>query len=582
MFDNLNMKTKFALTYVLSIILPLIALNYFIFFTTNQRAEQEQMDAIVKACNRVEYELNKSVESAKSISDYIYMNAEISKFLEKSYASPVEYYDDFNNLMSSHVIQYYYPLHSVNGMLIYTDNETITNGTYFMKKSDVEQELWYQEFVNSKKHMILSSYYDENNRYRRFSERARHIVIFRRMNYFGGDDILKLDIDYTELVYCIQNEESDMDIYITDNQKIICTNIDENSRLQDFEALTEQKKKDVEYSREVSVLDGSWNIYITADKNSFFHIMQGQMPILLLLFLMNLILPNISILVIERPIRKRIALLERYIQKVEQGTYEELICKEGRDEIGNIIRSYNLMVVRIKNLIEEVYIKNEKQQALEIAKRQAELNALKSQVNPHFIFNTLESIRMRSFLKKETETANVIGKLAVLMRRVVDWDKSFVSIQEEIEYVNSYLEVQKYRFGERIEFSIHVQEESRDRRIPKFGILTFVENACVHGIEESVEGGSITVLVSEDKEQLYLEILDSGSGMPEEDLELIKKKIANAAIQDLDTSKNVGMLNIMIQYKLYYKGDVKFDIKSNLGQGTEICIWLPLDKNERM
>ena len=73
MFDNLNMKTKFALTYVLCIIFPLIALNFFIFFTMNQRAEQEQMDAIVKACNRVEYELNKSVNSAKSISDYIYI-----------------------------------------------------------------------------------------------------------------------------------------------------------------------------------------------------------------------------------------------------------------------------------------------------------------------------------------------------------------------------------------------------------------------------------------------------------------------------------------------------------------------------
>ena len=126
---------------------------------------------------------------------------------------------------------------------------------------------------------------------------------------------------------------------------------------------------------------------------------------------------------------------------------------------------------------------------------------MQSQLNPHFIFNALESIRMHSILKQETETAKILESFAVLMRKNIQWNQDFVSIEEECDNVRRYLEIQKYRFGERMEFFLYIQPECQKRMIPKFTIITFVENACVHGIEKSVEGGSITVAAAGEQEE---------------------------------------------------------------------------------
>ena len=120
---------------------------------------------------------------------------------------------------------------------------------------------------------------------------------------------------------------------------------------------------------------------------------------------------------------------------------------------------------------------------------------------------------MHSVLKKEMETAKILENFAVLMRKNIQWSQDFVTVDEECENVRRYLEIQKYRFGDRLEFSLCIQDSARRYYIPRFVLITFVENACVHGIEQSIDGGQITVVASEDGEDLYFEILDSGSGM---------------------------------------------------------------------
>lgn len=121
-----------------------------------------------------------------------------------------------------------------------------------------------------------------------------------------------------------------------------------------------------------------------------------------------------------------------------------------------------------------------------------------------------------------------------------------------------------------------------DFKIPKFSLLNFVENACVHGIERRIEGGDITVIVSRDEENIFLEIMDSGEGMREEELEELREKIENATMKDLNESKSIGVLNTVIRLKLYYGEDIKIDMNSTRGEGTEVCVMLPLTCNENL
>ncbi len=141
------------------------------------------------------------------------------------------------------------------------------------------------------------------------------------------------------------------------------------------------------------------------------------------------------------------------------------------------------MVARTNELIQIVYKNKIKEQEMLVERQNAELLALHSQINPHFLFNALESIRMHSLLKNEYETADMVEKLALMQRQYVEWGNDSVEIRREMEFVRAYLGLQKYRFGERLSYSLEVEEDCLDIKIPKMTVVTFVENACVHGIE---------------------------------------------------------------------------------------------------
>lgn len=578
--NNLKIKTKLVIIYILCVLVPLIATNLFINVSIKQSVEKEQISALENAASRIEYNIEENINSALLVSDYLCMDTELNRFLKERYVDGSDYYSHFYRLMKDNVIRYYYTVQSIYNITVCTNNNTITNGSYFFKVRDIENTKWYQDYQNAKKDIALSSYYDAKNNYAKYIERAKHICVLRRMN--ESEDVLKIDLDYVKLGDSIKSESGGADVYLVQDDKIIYSTVNLGYGDEDFKPMSAYQKREIEYVKQVDLPGGDMQIYITDDVPGVLSELLKNKALILALFLVNLVLPSIVIVLVNRSFHDRIVLTEQYIKKVENGEFEEMVCHEGSDEIGNLIRSYNLMAVKIKELFEVVYRKNVEQQALMISRKQAELNALQSQVNPHFMFNTLDSIRMRSLVKGELQTADILEKFARLIRRVIYWDEDFVTIREEAAYIRNYLDIQKYRFADRLNFQIHVQENCMDFKIPKFSLLNFVENACVHGIERRIEGGDITVIVSRDEENIFLEIMDSGEGMREEELEELREKIENATMKDLNESKSIGVLNTVIRLKLYYGEDIKIDMNSTRGEGTEVCVMLPLTCNENL
>ena len=142
------------------------------------------------------------------------------------------------------------------------------------------------------------------------------------------------------------------------------------------------------------------------------------------------------------------------------------------------------MVKKMNDLILHVYKNRLEKQEIELARQNAELLALHSQINPHFLFNVLESIRMRSLIQGEEVTAGMIEKLAILERQNINWASDHVKLEEEMSFVEAYLELQQYRFGNRLRYEIDLPADCADYYIPKLTLTTFVENACVHGMEK--------------------------------------------------------------------------------------------------
>ena len=249
--------------------------------------------------------------------------------------------------------------------------------------------------------------------------------------------------------------------------------------------------------------------------------------------------------------------------------------RESKDEIGSMIKNYNRMVSRTNELIQTVYKNKLKEQEMLVSQKNAELLALHSQINPHFLFNALESIRMHSLLKRENETADMVEKLAIMQRQYVDWGNDAVTVAKECEFVKAYLALQKYRFGERLNYNIDIEADCMECQVPKLTLVTFVENACVHGIESKAAPGWIFVRIFKKAGFMHIEVEDTGSGIDPDALEKMKSNMKNADIDMLKTGGRVGVINACLRIKMVTESKAVFDVDSEEGCGTTVMIKIP-------
>ncbi len=506
---------KMTIRYFLFAILPMLVINgiFFIFMRSNEEREQKsEMRAVTE---RIIYELKRNVDDAVSVSDYLYMNSDLNQFLIQDYTDGVDYYENFNQLLKDNVIRYYYTAQSVYRITIVTDNRTITDGTYFIQEEEVKNQEWYRKFQEGSQRIRVCTSYNDNP-YLRHYQRARNISIVRKMDISQGTAVLKLDVDYTRMLQNIFHEEQNADIYICEGENIIFSNRSDDVT-EDFTARSAYQKKTLEVSGGVELYGTDWEIFVTADRQGIFGGMRRNLFVSVLLVLFDISFPLI------------------------------VIAQVGR-------------------------IRQERQD-LELSKKQAELNALQSQMNPHFMFNTLESIRMHSLIEGEEETERMLGKFSLLLRQASQWDRDFICIREEMSFIKSYLDIQKYRFGERLDYEISLEEGCEEWMVPKFGILTFVENACVHGVEKA-RNGKISAAVRREGRRLRIEIADNGAGIEPEQLEHIRRLMEQASMADLKGTAHVGMLNSMVRLRLYCEGNVAFEIQSAKDEGTTVIILL--------
>ena len=579
--NNFKIRNKLIIIYIFCVLIPVIMTNYVILSSIKDNAMKQQSISIRNMMERIKSNIQLEIGGCISVTNSLCTDKEINKFLVQDYSSNLDYFNTYRNMFQNNVLRYYYNSQCINQIIIYVNNSTILNGGSFMKINSIISTEWYKRFMHRGRDTCLVSYYDKEKRYFGIQSSPRTISIIKKLDYFAigrMEKFVKIDLQYNTMLSEILNEKIDGEIYICNKEYILFSNrFNENGR-QPFQSIEELELKEVTYQDTFKIVSDEWTIYVMPNESDIRSVLSTSNIRIWWLILINLLLPTIIIGIISKSFTTRIKLMESYFDKVKQEEFEVIGGNVGRDEIGKLIKSYNAMSMRIKELIEVVFKKNAEKQRLELARKDAELKALQSQVNPHFMFNTLESIRMRSLLKNENETADIISALSQILRKSLTWKNEYICIDEEILFVKQYGNIQKYRFGDKIAFSFYVMEGCGKIKIPKLCILTFVENACIHGMEEVAESGVISVAITKDEKDLFIEISDSGSGINEEKLKYLRELLANPDINQLTGSKNIGMLNALIRMNLYYENTVSFEINSEVSQGTDIIIKIPLDK----
>ena len=574
--NNLKIKRKIFLLYFYCVMLPLVLTDTVIcgmFIHDEKEAREVRLKNMVKS---VEYMMNSAADEAAALSENIYFNKYINEFLNKEFSSGLDYYNQYQELLKDSLFDS--SLGTSNAIItMYTDNPTVVNGGRFWKMEGIKGKAWYEEFLASGQEMQMYFYFEAsgttNLKLPRKASFVRKLDRYKRDPY---QKLLKIDLDYTQINQNLIMANYEDRVYVCKDGKIIFSNSRKLNPQQDFEKIIGVNRKKGEYIESFHLFGQDLDIYAIPKKDIFFQgILQHWLTVVLLI-LFNILIPCVFMQALRRTFTERLEILNRTINYRGQGKLEKIQGIQGTDEIAVLMRNYNSMVQENNDLIETVYKSRLKQQEINIARQKAELLALHGQINPHFLFNVLENIRMRSVLKQEYETAEMIEQLSIMERQYVEWGTDLLPIQEERKFVEAYLKLQKYRFGNRLSYTIEVEEGCEDYKIPKLSLVTFVENACVHGIEDKAAQCWIFVRVSQKQEELYMEIEDTGSGMPEEYLSILKEKMEHASIEMLKQKGSVGMVNACLRLKMYTEGQVKFVLESEEHVGTIVTISIPL------
>lgn len=267
--------------------------------------------------------------------------------------------------------------------------------------------------------------------------------------------------------------------------------------------------------------------------------------------------------VMTRAITGRLKLLEGQMIRIQAGDIGKIEESQYRDEIGRLISNYNVMADRVEELLQEQYILGQE-------KAEAQLKALQSQINPHFLYNTLDMINWMSQKNETDNIRNVVHAMSRFYRLTLSKGRDIVTIRDEVQMCEAYMEIQKRRYKGRICYEVEVEDEILDCLIPKITLQPFLENAIIHGINEKEDGRGVVILNGwQEDGRITLSVTDDGDGMTVEDRE------------KSPGGSHYGLSNIEHRLELFFGERIPVQIESSLGIGTCVIVNIPMRSGEK-
>ena len=566
--NDIPIGRKLVGLFLFCVLIPLLITDTFVLWML---ARYQKDSVRHDALNAAAYYLTSTIEDAAGTAQNLYLNKPINHFLDTDFQTPLDYYNDYRRLTDS-----LYANFRQGGRLavtMYAENGSILNGGYFHRLD--RQQAWYQALEQSGQNVLLLTNYDDNHTVS--VTNLRQISVVRRMNYdlrSTVEKVVKIDISYSRMEQDFRAANYDADLYVCMNGLLVCSNVLPSDWSAPFAAIPPSLVQKSRGIKTLNLYGCDMEIYAIDRSMDMGHFFRQNWPLLLLLSLLNLLLPSVFIFWINRSFIDRLRALTATVRRADNGTMPLLEQVQGQDEIGMLMGTYNEMARHMNQLIETVYKVRLREQETDLARQQAELLALRSQINPHFLFNLLESIRMQSLLREEKKTAEMIGMLAYIERQYVDWGADVIPLREELRCAETYLQLQRYRLGDRFSYRIDVQPGCGELQIPKLSLLTFVENACLHGVAKKGNHGWIFVRVRRQGDAALLEVEDTGIGMTEGQQREMQEEMNRASIEMLKGRHHVGVINACLRLKRTASGSVRFTVEGEEGIDTTITIIL--------
>ncbi|MDA3811276.1 MAG: sensor histidine kinase [Spirochaetaceae bacterium] len=530
------------------------------------------------------------ITGMERISQAIVDDSQIQAFLTNSPEFESDSYDDIQKRLI-HYIEARDDISNIlvvghNGAIITGDPEAIINPWTPISEKD-----WYKEALELNGQTRVSTSYVQNvlvGQYSWVVSLSREIISAESSRSLG---VLLVDLKFNridELCRSLVIGRKGYDFIIDKKgnyvfhptQQLVYSNIksEPTESILSLLSQTDQKTyKDGEryFMVETSGLTG-WNIVsVTHDSDIVTDWRSVQIIyalIGLLLFLIIGLATNRISSGITKPVRK----LQEIMKTVETGEFHLVGAISGTNEIRELAHDYDIMVGRIMELVAA----NTKEQEL---KRKSDLKALQAQINPHFLYNTLDSIIWMGEMGQNREVVKMTSALSKLFRISISKGHEIITIRDEIAHVQSYLTIQEMRYQDKFNYLIDIDPELHDQPILKITLQPLVENAIYHGIKESDGQGFIRITGSIENEMIVLNVQDNGNGMNRNELDQLNLGMdISPENRSKLSSQGMGLRNVHQRIRLYFGEQYGLNCTSIPGEGTNISVKLPLSVKELM
>lgn len=429
---------------------------------------------------------------------------------------------------------------------------------------------WFNERQNGR-----DFYFSEPHVQNLFQEQYIWVItVFTAIEVQGEEFILAIDMDFSFIEdYCMQVNignrgyvflvDEDGKVIYHPQQQMIYAGMKE----EDLDFIEESGDGVYKYSDEIIMAINSLNgtgwrtvgiSYLQDAQDTNTDIIANLVLVFFVVFVVIVIIAAAIASYISRPIGRVVSVMEN----AQESQFTSIIHEDAYDEVLRLSNSYNEMTLRIQELMDQ--IKREQREL-----RKTEIRALQAQINPHFLYNTLDSILWMCEKGNSQGAVQMVSSLSTLFRISLNRGREIVTIKEELTHAENYLLIQAVRYKEQFSYRIDAPEHIMNRRIPKILIQPFLENAIYHGFGHSIDRGRIEIRISEaEGEKILIEVDDNGVGMPEEIIEKIN-------IGGISSKSGIGISNVNSRIQMYFGREYGVTIKSVPDQGTCIQIWIP-------
>lgn len=577
-----SVKNQLISVFILILLIPIVVTGIYLTTEIRQSLVHSRTMDIKTDNDRIESDLVNSLTPIVRVADWIYQDNSLTDLVTHEYDSVYEVYLAYKEYELFDDYLRYYP--DIEHIRYYVNNPTLTDstGVYYADESIINSN-WYQHAaekmggihwsqlidpVTGNEHFTLTRAVYSDYRLIGVVQIAVSDTIFEKILEDSISTVF-INVGNHNPVYSyprFQDIDEEYKRYNKEIDKVIENQLNSSNRELEQENITFNIKTiNIPKTHQENI-----NIISVIPTDAIVEEVNQDLLTAYLFILFIFILCFILLLAFTRSFNNRIDTLKNSMSKVAQGDFDIPEVITGNDEITEVYSHLNTTMHSLEKLISDNYEHVLHEKNMQIRQRETQFKALSSQINPHFLYNTLEMVRMKALKNKDKEVADIIKILSQLMRKALEGNTQIQSISDELEFTKKYLEIQQLRFGEnRIYYEIK-NNTTKDYLIIPLIIQPIVENSFVHGIELKEDNGMILIVVDEFEENLYIEVKDNGLGIPLEKLEKLRR-----IINEDEDSDRIGLNNVTQRIKHAYGKEYGLILDSIEGEGTTVKVTIP-------